>query len=194
MIALIDNYDSFTYNLYQALAALGPEIQVIRNDQVSCESILSWKPSHIVLSPGPKRPENSGICLKLIQKAAGRIPLLGVCLGHQAIAQAFGGKVVSAKQIIHGKTSIISHNKGHLFKGISNPFEATRYHSLAVSREGFPSCLEITANSEEGEIMGLSHKKFPIFGVQFHPESILTKAGPRLIQNFIELAPLRSAH
>lgn len=185
MILLIDNYDSFTYNLYQALAILHPEVQVVRNDQVTYEEILKWNPTHIVLSPGPKTPSESGICVELIQKTAGKIPLLGVCLGHQAIAQAFGGKVVPAKKIIHGKISIISHNKGLLFKGISNPFEATRYHSLAVSREGFPSCLEITAHSEEGEIMGLSHKKFPIFGVQFHPESVLTAVGPKILKNFL---------
>lgn len=190
MIVLLDNYDSFTYNLYQALAVLDREVQVVRNDRITCEEILKWNPTHILLSPGPKTPSESGICVELIQRTAGIIPLLGVCLGHQAIAQAFGGKVVPAQQIIHGKISIISHNKSTLFKGISNPFEATRYHSLAVSKEEFPSCLEITANSEDGEIMGLRHKKFPIFGVQFHPESVLTTAGPKILKNFVGEASL----
>ena len=188
MLLLIDNYDSFTYNLYQALAVLNPEVQVIRNDQTSCEEILNWRPSHIVLSPGPKTPSESGICVELIQKTAGKIPLLGVCLGHQAIAQAFGGKVIGAKQILHGKTSKIFHKNRFIFKGLSSPFEATRYHSLAVDPNHLPSCLEVTAWTEDGEIMGLSHKQWPIFGVQFHPESILTVPGPLLLKNFCHVA------
>lgn len=194
MIVLIDNYDSFTHNLYQALAVLHPEIQIVRNDQVTCEQVLKWNPSHIVLSPGPKTPCESGICVELIQKTAGKIPLLGVCLGHQAIASAFGGKIVPAKKILHGKTSSISHNGEAIFKNLANPFEATRYHSLAVSEDDFPDCLEVIARSDDGEIMGLRHKSFPIFGVQFHPESVLTTAGPLLVRNFIEWAPLRTAH
>ena len=185
MIVLVDNYDSFTYNLYQALAVFGHEVQVVRNDQVTCEAILKWSPSHLVLSPGPKRPEDSGICIELIQKAAGKIPILGVCLGHQAIAQAFGGKIVQAQKILHGKTSKISHNEKDLFAGLPNPFEATRYHSLAVEAQTLPACLEVTARSAEGEIMGLRHKQWPLFGVQFHPESILTKDGFKMIEKFI---------
>lgn len=185
MILLIDNYDSFTYNLYQALAVFNPEVQVVRNDQITCEEVLTWHPSHLVLSPGPKRPEDSGVCVELIQKAAGKVPMLGVCLGHQAIAQAFGGTIVPAKTILHGKTSPISHNGQGLFAGLANPFSATRYHSLAVEVETLPACLEVSARSEDGEIMALRHRKWAIFGVQFHPESILTAEGPRLIANFL---------
>lgn len=185
MILLIDNYDSFTYNLYQALAVFGHEVQVVRNDQTTCEEILKWRPSHIVLSPGPKTPKESGICVELIQKTAGKIPLLGVCLGHQAIALAFGGNIVPAKKILHGKTSQISHDGQSIFKGLPNPFEATRYHSLAVAQENFPNCLKIIARSDDGEIMGLKHKTWPVFGVQFHPESILTLPGPSLLKNFL---------
>lgn len=184
MILLIDNYDSFTYNLYQALALFGKEVQVVRNDQVTCEQVLQWKPSHIVLSPGPKTPTEAGISIELIQKTAGKIPLLGVCLGHQAIAQAFGGRVVPAKRIVHGKTSKIFHNGEGIFHNIPSPFEATRYHSLAVSPEGLPERLEVLARSEDGEIMALSHLEYPIVGVQFHPESILTTVGSLLIQNY----------
>lgn len=185
MILLIDNYDSFTYNLYQALAVFDPEVQVIRNDQATCGEILKWRPSHIVLSPGPKTPKEAGICVELIQKAAGKIPILGVCLGHQALALAFGGRIVPAKNILHGKTSKILHEGIGLFDGLPNPFIATRYHSLAVEAKTLPACLEVTARTADGEIMGLAHKQWPLFGVQFHPESILTAEGPRLIENFL---------
>lgn len=185
MILLIDNYDSFTHNLYQALLSLGQEVQVVRNDAVTVEEVLNWSPSHIVLSPGPKTPSEAGICLELIKKSAGKIPLLGVCLGHQAIAQAFGGLVISAQAIRHGKTSLIHHNGEGIFKNIPNSFLATRYHSLVVDRNTLPVCLEVTATSEDQEIMALRHKKFPIHGVQFHPESVLTTVGPQILQNFI---------
>ena len=185
MIVLVDNYDSFTFNLYQALAVFEKEVQVVRNDQVTCAEVLKWNPSHIVLSPGPKTPSDAGICLELISKAAGKIPLLGVCLGHQAIAAAFGGQFVPARRILHGKTSKIFHNQEGLFQNISSPFEATRYHSLAVSEPALPGCLEVTARSKEGEIMALVHKDWPVYGVQFHPESILTPAGPALLKNFL---------
>ena len=186
MILLIDNYDSFTYNLYQALAVLHKEIHVVRNDQITCAAILRQKPSHIVLSPGPKTPTEAGICIELIQKTAGIIPLLGICLGHQAIAQAFGGTIVQAKQIVHGKTSKIFHDGEALFRDISNPFEATRYHSLAVCEKSMPDCLKVTARSKDQEIMGLRHKTLPIFGIQFHPESVLTKVGASILRNFLQ--------
>ncbi|MDO8527739.1 MAG: aminodeoxychorismate/anthranilate synthase component II [Deltaproteobacteria bacterium] len=187
MIVLIDNYDSFTFNLYQALAALGKEVEVVRNDQLSSETILGWKPSHIVLSPGPKTPHDAGICLEMIQKAAGHFPILGICLGHQAIAQVFGGSIVPAKEIVHGKTSLIFHKGVDLFQNVPNPFEATRYHSLAVDEKKFPPTLKITARSEDGEVMALQHKEWPVFGMQFHPESILTREGPSLLKNFLSL-------
>src|SRR3989338_5913419 len=185
MICLIDNYDSFTYNLYQALVVFNKEVQVVRNDQVTCEEILKWEPSHIVLSPGPKTPKEAGICLELIQKVKGEIPLLGVCLGHQAIAMAFGAQVIQAKQILHGKTSKIFHTGEGIFENVPNPFEATRYHSLAVSPEQFPECLKVLANTEDDEIMALAHREYPIVGVQFHPESVLTNVGSSLIRNFL---------
>lgn len=185
MIVLIDNYDSFTFNLYQALAVLEREVQVVRNDQLDTDAIIQWQPSHIVLSPGPKTPAEAGMCIELVTKSAGKIPLLGVCLGHQAIAVAFGGKVVSAKNILHGKTSKIFHKGEGIFFGIPSPFEATRYHSLAVDETKLPDCLRVTAHTEEGEIMGMQHASYPIYGVQFHPESILTPMGSLLLQNFL---------
>ncbi|MDP2599574.1 MAG: aminodeoxychorismate/anthranilate synthase component II [Deltaproteobacteria bacterium] len=185
MIVLIDNYDSFTYNLYQALAVDGREVQVVRNDQILADDILKWKPSHLVLSPGPKTPKESGICIELVQKSAGKIPLLGVCLGHQAIAVAFSGAFLPAKKILHGKVSYISHRGEGILAGLPSPFEATRYHSLAVDESTLPESLKVTARSEEGEIMALQHKTWPIFGVQFHPESILTSIGSCLFQNFL---------
>ncbi|MFH0762680.1 MAG: aminodeoxychorismate/anthranilate synthase component II [Candidatus Omnitrophota bacterium] len=187
MILMLDNYDSFTYNLVQYLGALGQKIEVFRNDKISLAGIKKLKPRRIVISPGPGRPENAGISCRLIKEFAGKIPILGVCLGHQAIAYAYGGSIVAAKKLMHGKTSAIYHNKKEIFRGISNPFEATRYHSLVVERKTLPACFEITAWTKEAEIMGLKHKEYPLWGVQFHPESILTKAGMRILSNFIKL-------
>lgn len=186
MILLIDNYDSFTYNLYQALAVMSQEVKVVRHDHATCEEVLRLQPSHIVLSPGPKTPRESGICLDLIRLGANRIPILGVCLGHQAIALAFGGNFCPAKKILHGKTSPIFHEGKNIFEGLPNPFTATRYHSLAVEEISLPPTLQIIARAEDGEIMALRHKSYPCFGVQFHPESILTPQGPLLLKNFLE--------
>jgi len=185
MILMIDNYDSFTYNLVQYLGEMGEKLIVYRNDKITLEEIKKLKPDHIVISPGPGRPEDAGISKDLIREFAGKIPILGVCLGHQCIGEVFGGKVVGAKRLMHGKTSLIYHNGKDIFKGIENPFEATRYHSLIVERESLPSCLEITAETKEKEIMGLKHKDYPIWGVQFHPESILTKEGKKILKNFV---------
>lgn len=185
MVLLIDNYDSFTYNLYQALAVLGPEVKVVRHDDVTCEEVLVWKPSHIVISPGPKTPRDSGICLELVGRVAETVPILGVCLGHQILALAFGGNFCPAKRILHGKTSRIFHRGEDIFEGLPSPFTATRYHSLAVEEGSLPESLEITARAEDGEIMALRHRKYPCWGVQFHPESILTREGPALLKNFL---------
>jgi len=182
---MIDNYDSFTYNLVQYLGEMGEKLIVYRNDKITLEEIKKLKPDHIVISPGPGRPEDAGISKDLIREFAGKIPILGVCLGHQCIGEVFGGKVVGAKRLMHGKTSLIYHNGKDIFKGVENPFEATRYHSLIVERESLPSCLEITAETKEKEIMGLKHKDYPIWGVQFHPESILTKEGKKILKNFV---------
>ena len=186
MIAMIDNYDSFTYNLVQYLGELGAQVRVFRNDELSCEELLDLSPSHIVISPGPCTPDQAGISLPLVEKAAGRVPLLGVCLGHQAIGQAFGGRVVRARQIMHGKASRIRHDGGGVFQDIENDFVATRYHSLAVERASLPACLAVTAESEDGEVMGLRHRELPVEGVQFHPEALLTEHGHRMLQNFIQ--------
>ena len=186
MILVIDNYDSFTYNLVQYLGELGAEIQVVRNDEIPVEEIQSLKPDHILISPGPCTPKEAGISVGTIQKLSGQIPILGVCLGHQSIGYAFGGEIIRAQKIMHGKTSRISHDGKGVFKGMPNPFRATRYHSLAIQRETLPECLEISATSEDGEIMGVRHKTLPVEGVQFHPESILTEAGKRMLQNFLE--------
>jgi anthranilate synthase component 2 len=186
MIAMIDNYDSFTYNLVQYFGELGAEVQVFRNDEVSCREVLAMSPSHIVISPGPCAPDQAGITLPLIAAAAGRVPLLGVCLGHQAIGQAFGGRVVRAGRVMHGKTSRIRHDGKGVFHDVANDFVATRYHSLVVERDTVPGCLEVTAHSEDGEIMGLRHRELPVEGVQFHPEALLTEHGHRMLQNFIE--------
>jgi anthranilate synthase/aminodeoxychorismate synthase-like glutamine amidotransferase len=186
MILVIDNYDSFTYNLVQYLGELGAEVRVFRNDELSVEKIGSLSPSHIVISPGPCTPNEAGITLATIKRVAGRIPILGVCLGHQAIGQAFGGKVVRAKRVMHGKTSRIRHDGLGVFSQIENHFVATRYHSLVVERESLPACLEISAESEDGEIMGLRHRSAPLEGVQFHPEALLTEHGHTLLQNFIQ--------
>ena len=187
MILMIDNYDSFTYNLVQYLGELGAQIEVRRNDQTTLEEIERMSPERIVISPGPKTPNEAGLCLELIKKFAGRLPILGVCLGHQAIGQAFGGKVVRAPQIMHGKTSDIHHDGKTIFAGLPNPFPATRYHSLIVERASLPACLEISATSSDGLIMGLRHKERKIEGVQFHPESVLTAVGKQLLANFLKL-------
>jgi len=186
MILMIDNYDSFTYNLVQYLGSLGAQIKVFRNDKITLGQIIKKiRPKKIVISPGPGRPEDAGISCELIREFAGLIPILGVCLGHQAIGYVYGGRIIGAKKLMHGKTSLIYHNKKDIFKEIPNPFEATRYHSLIVERKSLPSCLEITAWTKEKEIMGLKHKKYPLWGVQFHPESILTKQGLRILANFL---------
>jgi anthranilate synthase/aminodeoxychorismate synthase-like glutamine amidotransferase len=186
MVLMIDNYDSFTFNLVQYLGELGAEVRVFRNDELSVEKIESLSPSHIVISPGPCTPNEAGITLETIERLAGRIPILGVCLGHQAIGQAFGGKVVRAKRVMHGKTSRIRHDGVGVFSQIENHFVATRYHSLVVERASLPACLEISAESEDGEIMGLRHRTAALEGVQFHPEALLTEHGHKLLQNFIQ--------
>jgi anthranilate synthase component II len=193
MILVIDNYDSFTYNLVHYLNELGAETAVARNDALSVAEAIGMKPEAILMSPGPCTPNEAGICLDLIDKAPDTLPLLGVCLGHQAIGQAFGGEVIRAKALMHGKTSPIHHNDEGLFKGLPNPFTATRYHSLAVSRGSLPNVLEVTAWTEDGEIMGLRHMSRPIFGVQFHPESIATEGGHDLLANFLDLAGVKRA-
>ncbi|MEW6448119.1 MAG: aminodeoxychorismate/anthranilate synthase component II [Bacillota bacterium] len=187
MVLMIDNYDSFTYNLVQYLAEIGSEVKVFRNDAITPEEVAELNPSHIVLSPGPCTPNEAGVCLDLIRVFAGRIPILGVCLGHQAIGQAFGGRVVRAPRLMHGKTSAIHHDGRTVFQGIPSPFTATRYHSLVVAPEGLPGVLEISARTAEGEIMGLRHRNCPVEGVQFHPESILTEYGKELLRNFLSL-------
>jgi anthranilate synthase/aminodeoxychorismate synthase-like glutamine amidotransferase len=186
MIVMLDNYDSFTYNLVQYLGELGAEVAVFRNDQTSVEEIQAMKPSHIVISPGPGTPDQAGITLDLVARMAGRVPMLGVCLGHQAIGQAFGGKVVRAKRVMHGKTSRIRHDGKGVFNTLENDFEATRYHSLVVERVSLPDCLEVTAQCEDGEIMGLRHRGQAVEGVQFHPEALLTQHGHKMLQNFIQ--------
>ena len=188
MLLLIDNYDSFTYNLVHFLGELGAEVTVCRNDSLTADEALRMNVKGIVLSPGPCDPDQAGICLELVKKAAGKLPLLGVCLGHQAIGQVFGGKVVRAPLPMHGKVSQITHNGTGLFEGLPNPVTATRYHSLVVERESLPDCLEITAECDEGLIMGLCHKELPIHGVQFHPESIATEHGHALLANFLKIA------
>ncbi|RJQ25299.1 MAG: aminodeoxychorismate/anthranilate synthase component II [Peptococcaceae bacterium] len=185
MVLMIDNYDSFTYNLVQYLRELGEEVRVFRNDSISCVEISSLNPGRIVISPGPCTPNEAGISLAVIEKFAGVIPILGVCLGHQAIGQAFGGRVVRAARLMHGKTSLIYHDGRSVFRNLPVPFTATRYHSLIVERESLPDCLEISAWTEEGEIMGLRHRELMVEGVQFHPESILTEHGHALLRNFL---------
>ena len=187
MILMIDNYDSFTYNLVQYLGELGAGIEVRRNDQTTLEEIERMAPDRIVISPGPKTPTEAGICLELIKRFSGRLPILGVCLGHQAIGQAFGGKVIRAPEIMHGKTSEIHHDGKTIFAGLPNPFPATRYHSLIVERASLPACLEVSATSPDGLIMGLRHEEMKVEGVQFHPESVLTAAGKQLLANFLKL-------
>ncbi|MBX3057372.1 MAG: aminodeoxychorismate/anthranilate synthase component II [Anaerolineae bacterium] len=185
MIVVIDNYDSFTYNLVQYLGELGQEIQVFRNDQVTVEQIREMGPDHIVISPGPGDPHDGGISLDLLRELGPTTPILGVCLGHQCIGEAFGGQVVRAPRLMHGKVSAVYHNSEGLFNGIPSPFQATRYHSLIV-QEPLPDCLEVTAFTSQGEVMGVRHKEYPVVGVQFHPESILTEHGRRILQNFLD--------
>jgi anthranilate synthase/aminodeoxychorismate synthase-like glutamine amidotransferase len=187
MILVIDNYDSFTYNLVQYFGELGARLEVRRNDQVTVEEIERMSPERIVISPGPKTPSEAGICLDVILNFAGHVPILGVCLGHQAIGQAFGGKVIRAPEIMHGKTSLISHDGKSVFAGLPNPFQATRYHSLIVERGSLPDCLAVSATSPDGLIMGLRHKQLKVEGVQFHPESVLTDAGMQLLANFLRV-------
>ena len=186
MILMIDNYDSFTYNIVQFMGELGADIQVKRNDQISIEEIESLNPKKIVISPGPCTPDKAGISIEAIRNFAGKIPLLGVCLGHQSVGAAFGGEVVKAGKLMHGKTSEVRHDGKTLFKGLPNPFTATRYHSLVLNRKTLPDCFEITAESDDNEIMGIRHKELSVEGVQFHPESILTINGKDLLKNFIE--------
>ena len=186
MILMVDNYDSFTYNLVQYLGELGAELAVHRNDKITIEAIERLAPEKIVISPGPCTPREAGISCDIIRRFAGKVPILGVCLGHQCIGDVFGGDVVRADRLMHGKTSLIEHNGQEIFAGVQNPFEATRYHSLIVARESMPNCLQITAWTNEGEVMGLRHEDYPIWGVQFHPESILTLEGKNLLENFLK--------
>lgn len=187
MLLVIDNYDSFTYNLVQYFGELGATMEVYRNDQISIDEIRAKKPERIVISPGPCTPKEAGISNDVVHEFGEKMPLLGVCLGHQCIGDVFGGDVVRAERLMHGKTSPVNHNGEGLFAGLPNPFEATRYHSLIIERATFPDCLEITAETDEKEIMGLRHRELPIYGVQFHPESILTTEGKKLLKNFLEL-------
>jgi len=192
MILVIDNYDSFTYNLVQYLGQLGQDIVVKRNDEIDIAGIEQLAPDHIMISPGPCSPNEAGISLQVIERFKGVIPIIGICLGHQSIGQAFGGEVVRAEQLMHGKTSQILHDGKSLFEGLPSPFTATRYHSLIVRRETLPDCLEITAETEAGEIMGLRHKQYPIEGLQFHPESIITEYGLRMLENFLKLRTVKA--
>ena len=191
MLLMIDNYDSFTYNLVQYFGELKTQVNVYRNDQITVEDVIKLKPEKIVISPGPCTPNEAGVSMELIKYFAGKLPILGVCLGHQSIGQVFGGRIVHAKQIMHGKTSMVHHNGSYVFTGLTNPFEATRYHSLVIEKESLPDCLEITAwtedqNGELEEIMGVRHKTYAVEGVQFHPESILTQHGHQLLKNFLQ--------
>ncbi len=191
MLLMIDNYDSFTYNLVQYFGELGTDVQVHRNDQITLDEAVALNPERIVISPGPCTPNEAGISLEMIKRFAGKVPLLGVCLGHQSIGQAFGGKVVHAGEIMHGKTSMMHHKNKGVFAGLDNPFEATRYHSLVIEKDSLPDCLEVTAwteteNGELDEIMGVRHKELDVEGVQFHPESILTQHGHDLLKNFLQ--------
>ena len=187
MVLVIDNYDSFVYNLVQYIGELGENVKVFRNDKISLSQVEELKPGKIVISPGPGRPENAGICNEIIKKFMDKIPILGVCLGHQCIGYSLGAKIVSAKKLMHGKISLIYHNGKGIYQGLKNPFEATRYHSLIIKKENFPNSLKVTAWTKKGEIMGIEHRDFPLFGVQFHPESILTKEGKELLKNFLKL-------
>jgi len=193
MHLMIDNYDSFTFNVVQALAGLGAEIEVVRNDALSVAQIAARRPASLIVSPGPGRPADAGVSLAAIRELAGQVPILGVCLGHQCIVEAFGGEVVRAERVMHGKTSRIYNDGRTLYEGLSNPFEATRYHSLIAREASLPAALEVSAFTSEGEIMGVRHREHPIEGVQFHPESILTREGPALFANFLRLAAAAAA-
>jgi anthranilate synthase component II len=186
MLLVIDNYDSFTYNLVQYLGELGEDVRVFRNDEITLEGIAKLKPARIVISPGPCTPNEAGISVPLVKELAGKIPILGVCLGHQAIGQAFGGRIVHAKELMHGKTSSVRHDRRGVFRGLPDAFTATRYHSLAIERASLPAVLEVSAWTDDGEIMGVRHREVAVEGVQFHPESILTEHGHRLLSNFLE--------
>jgi anthranilate synthase component 2 len=188
MIVLIDNYDSFTYNLYQSIASLGFDVKVVRNDAITIEGVLEYNPEAIILSPGPKTPDYAGICLEIITQSGPQIPILGICLGHQCIAQAFGGTVHQCEEVVHGKSTYVFHQRKSLFSKMPLPFKAGRYHSLIVDKESLPDCLAITAENEAGLIMGIKHKIYPCYGVQFHPESILTPEGDVLLQEFLHEA------
>jgi anthranilate synthase component 2 len=188
MLLMIDNYDSFTYNLVQYFGELGEDVRTFRNDDITLDEIAALNPDHICISPGPCTPREAGISVGVLQRFGGKIPILGVCLGHQAIGEAFGGKVIRAKQVMHGKTSLITHTEIGVFHDLPSPYTVTRYHSLAIERESLPDCLEITAWTEDGEIMGVRHTKFAIQGVQFHPESILSEHGHTLLKNFLTVA------
>lgn len=192
MILVIDNYDSFTYNLVQQMGEMGADLHVVRNDQTTLDEIKAWAPSHIVISPGPGNPDDGGVSLDVIRTFGPHTPVLGVCLGHQCIGQAYGGIVTRAGRLMHGKTSMVYHKNDPLFTGVPSPFEATRYHSLIVEESSLPEPLRITAFTEEGEIMAVRHKEHPVAGVQFHPESILTGFGPRILKNFLEYQPVRA--
>lgn len=187
MLLMIDNYDSFTYNLVQYFGELGEDVRVFRNDKISLQEIEDLHPSRIVISPGPCTPKEAGVSVETIRQFAGRVPMLGVCLGHQSLAVAFGGEVIRAQRLMHGKTSMISHDGKTIYQGLPNPFEATRYHSLLVNPLNLPDCLEVSAKTAEGEIMGMRHRTLGVEGVQFHPESILTQAGKDLLRNFLKL-------
>ena len=188
MLILIDNYDSFTYNLFHYLGELGAEVKVVRNDEISAEQALAMKPEGIVLSPGPCTPNEAGICLDVIEKAAGKMPILGVCLGHQAIGQVYGGRIVRAPEPMHGKLSRVHHTGRSVFRGLNNDFLATRYHSLTIDPPSMPASLDVTATSEDGVIQGVMHKSHPVHGVQFHPESIASENGHALLNNFLQIA------
>ena len=187
IVIIIDNYDSFTYNLVQQIGAFGERMEVFRNNKINLDEIEEKKPDHIIISPGPCTPKEAGISNDIINRFSGKIPILGVCLGHQCIAYSYGADVVRARRLMHGKTSMIKHDGKTIFKGLSNPFEATRYHSLIVKEDTLPDCLEVTAKADEDEIMGIRHKEFTLEGVQFHPESFLTEEGPKLLKNFLSL-------
>lgn len=191
MIVVIDNYDSFTYNLVQMIGALGVEVRVFRNDRVDPGGILDLKPRALVISPGPGVPKDAGVSERAIAALYDRLPILGVCLGHQALGEVFGGRIVRSKSLMHGKTSPVTHNGAGLYRGLLNPFVATRYHSLIVEEKTIRSPLTIEARADDGEVMGIRHRDHPVFGVQFHPESVLTEAGPRLLRNFLDLAAAR---
>ena len=189
MIILIDNYDSFSYNLFQFVGELNPDIKVVRNDELTPEEILALKPTHAIISPGPGRPSEAGIIEEFVRTAAGKLPILGVCLGHQAICETFGARITYAKQLMHGKKSAVKFDtQSPVFKGLDGSHEVARYHSLAAAEENFPACLKVTARTDDGEIMAVEHEKYPIFGLQFHPESILTDCGKIMLKNFLEIS------